>query len=444
MAPPFDKKYCHINTKNFDVACVGDIHGDPSVLIQTLESLRYGSSADNSVPLLVIPNDVKQWANACDCSNNNTMLPLEAMKKIAFNVSSLHKPFVFVLLGDLLDNVRLKIEVHYGNELRGGMGFGNMGCGGPVTQLGMLMILVQVHKVLKSKGGYVLWIAGNHDIANVDPTSLNAHICDKNAPLLNAKIDKKSKVTPYPTCDANKGHAFSQEHVDNVLSWMQQLPTFTMGTITHIDALNNKKLYLLVHGYLSMSLLQAMIPHVGEKLQAAVMRATNTRDPVPVINMINTQFSPLFYLPDNKRQINARNSALALNQSLHPKTPWWCRAFENGAMIDDENDVPLNIGIDVVVKGHDVHAEPKHLTSQFSDGRTFEVYCMDTGSSVSMGPHNKVVARLLFSKDYDPEISVTKNMHSVYYGDQKISPCMVSEKAAMGTHSKFLNIRRDT
>ncbi len=428
--PAFANKYSEIDTKKYDVACVGDVHGDPSVLVQTIESMRYGETAEDSVPLFIIPPALKLWANSCDCTNSSTRLPLKDIKKLRFNVKNLKKPFVFVLLGDILDNVRPSVEVHYANEMRGDMGYGNLGCGGPVTQLGIMIILVQLHLLLKTQGGYVLWIAGNHDIANVDPSPLNAHICKKYAPLLNAKVVKKTNVQSYATCDHAHNNAFSQEHVDNVLKYMEQIPTFTMGTLKHITSSGKRQTVLLVHGYLSMSLIQSMTAVLGNEFSDKVAEAKRKLDPLPLIAHINKAFSPLFFLPTNTRQMNARNRILALNKSLHPYTPWWCRAFENGSMIDDRSDVPLNVGIDVVVKGHDVHSEPKHLISQFSPTEIFQVYCMDTGSSVSMGPHNKVVARILFCNGYDPEISVIRNKTSVYYGDTKLSPCTLSNMAA--------------
>lgn len=301
---------------------IGDVHGD---LLAMLSALRLTGCVN-------IPDNVLQKVHICHEGNNNSSrigfpLTREEMASIQWRPGCRH---VVAFLGDVLDNRRRSEDI-----------FGVCAMTGTQTQ--MLDLLDQLRQQALPQGGCVIFILGNHDVANMTrdvDLGLLMNGCTDYAPRFHSRIRTTTgQQREYNTCHIDENgqvtEQFSQEHVNHMLEKIHPLNPVAVARVNFSNA-DPQSSVLLVHGGLDH---RAFLPNVHPGNAVANLR---------FINQVYTE--ALF------RQVADAQNIL---KSIGERAPTWCRPSFLGMTKGDQfwqsspEELMTFFGAPSMIKAHD-------------------------------------------------------------------------------------------
>ena len=323
----------------YGVVCVGDVHGDLRAFLGVL----------SSAGLARVPENVLAVARACPRQHEERRRnePLDASQ---FNsVRWTGGTAAVIFLGDVLDNRRGEDADEHGV------------CAHKGTQTQLMKFLVALHDQARESGGRVIWVLGNHDVAN----AMGGQIaCRKYAPRWHTSPDNPEDV--YETCGADGD--FSQRHRSHVSRQMRRVEAVAVAAI--VDA-RGRPQALCMHGGLTRESLAwfARLSRVRDVSRVyGLLEAGTPEDAVENVRRLNLLFHHAIH-GFSRRQKIAR-SVVQKNLSLMPT---WCRP----KTVEDPATMRRLFHTSRLFKAHDVQKSGANCSGE---GDT--VVCkLDTGMS---------------------------------------------------------------
>ena len=286
-----------------EIVMIGDVHGDLMPMMAILEHAKLIKTEDMELLTRCFRstpgNDYKKEVLHIGGS-------LEMERNILNRLQWIGGDKVVVFLGDILDNRRSSIADTYGV------------CGLPPTQQFLMKALVHLNTQALLKGGRIVWVLGNHCMANISPkyhirlsTYAPKYFVDANSKL--GDVYNNSIPTP----------AWREE----VCKYMRELSATTFVLITRCQI----PYALGLHGGLTQKFAQTAQMKESDGLGTTL---DNMR------------------LGHTKLWNDFTNMKFQLEQTID-MYPTWCRFNE----IDTEITKHY-MGVDIIFKGHDV--QPSH------------------------------------------------------------------------------------
>ena len=325
----------------------GDVHGDLLALVRVLKLTT----------CVRVTDEVLQALEVCPVTQEENARSGWPLTQAQFDSICWYKgkKHYVALLGDVLDNRRGTDADPWGV------------CGKTGTQTMMLQLLVRLKRQAQSEGGDVLFVLGNHDVANL---TRNPNVgglrrgCGDYAPHTHLRQDG----TSYATCqDAD---AFSAEHVAHMLELTEELKPVAVARVDFEES----KSVLLVHGGVDLH------------IYANDLRNDDADANLQTINR--------FFVNALWKQDPVSNAFLAKHVE---RLPTWCRP----AMLGPEKCTPFlqatpqqlqaYLGASRLVKGHDTQTNRR-------------IRCAQTNLHLVSGPNHAV------DEYFGEDVKVTSTM----------------------------------
>lgn len=305
---------------------IGDVHGD---LLAMLSALRLTGCVD-------IPDHVLQKVHICHEGELRSRIgfPLtpEEMASIQWRPGCRH---VVAFLGDVLDNRRRLSKDIFGV------------CAMTGTQTQMLDLLYQLRMQALPQGGCVIFVLGNHDVANMTrdvDLGLLVDGCTNYAPRVHSRIRSNGQQREYVTCQTDENNRateqFSQEHVQHMLEKIRHLSPVAVARVNFSNA-DPRSSVLLVHGGLDH---RAFLPNV------------HPGKDVENLQFINRVYIDALFNHDEEAQN-------MLKDDIGPRAPTWCRPSFLGVTRGDQflqsspEELMTFFGAPSMIKAHDVQSQ---------------------------------------------------------------------------------------
>lgn len=299
---------------------IGDVHGDMLAMLSALALTRCVS----------VPPTILQKLQVCPTGNGNHRhgFPLTAaeMNSIIW-VGGKH---CVAFLGDVLDN-RRRSEDLYGN------------CAMTGTQTQMLELLNRLYEQAKQAGGRILFILGNHDVANMTrdvDLGMLVNGCTNYAPRYHRRVRSNGQEREYITCEVDENsqasEQFSEEHVNHMLQKIYPMQPVAVARVDFAGAPQSS--VLLVHG--------------GLDHRAFFGDGDPQHDKNTNLKIINRVYTHALFKNDAHSQ--------GILKQIGERAPTWCRPSFLGASPDDQfwqsspQELMAFFGAPSMVKAHDV------------------------------------------------------------------------------------------
>jgi hypothetical protein len=336
----------NISNYNGRVFLIGDVHGDVRAVVRAL-----ALTGCVHVPQSVLDSaDVCHSGEAAHIGSDNVVYPvgvklnpIGSIKDIKWKANCKH---VVTFLGDILDN--------RGRD-RSNPSPPNGECGTAGGEIQILDILLKLFMEAKKQGGRLLWVLGNHDIANVANTEPT--FCRAFAPQ---QYVKNGAIRE--TCDGNKFSTGYMEHLRYYMDIMQPvaIARFHNGGDTAFiachggidcgvfDIYGDTRKNILIPGAVNANIkfVNALYDvgvtrtHVDDHLIRKICRS---------IPKIIPGLSMMVPCVDAARQCAI---AMITSDKTRPRMPHWCRPKKMTKR--STYDLAIYFGAGIIMKGHDV------------------------------------------------------------------------------------------
>ena len=332
------------------VFMIGDVHGDIRAVLRSLAL----TGCVNVSPDVLEAADVCHSGVATYIDRDNKVQPsgtqLKPIKDIKKGISWKHGcNHIVTFLGDILDNRGR----HRWNPYPP-----NGECGTAGGEMQILEILVRLHAEAKLQGGHLLWVLGNHDIANAANTEPT--FCRDFAPQQyvynNIILD---------TCDGNK---FSAAYMELLRAYMRILRPVAVarfhsgggtaciachgGIDCGVFDIDNR-----IRGVRKNVLIPGAVDENIEFLNALYdVGVTRRYVDDKLINKICSSIPYILpevpWMKPSTRAARICARSIITSDKTRPRMPHWCRPKKMTAKTTA--DLLKYFGAGIIMKGHDV------------------------------------------------------------------------------------------
>lgn len=288
------------------IVCIGDMHGDLSPFLEVMVKAR----------LISVPQDVMDAGMVCHTSKDEqerTGYPIT--RKQAHSISWIGKTAVAVFTGDILDNRRSANQDKFGV------------CGRTGTQEMIMYLLWRLNQLARRNGGRVIWVLGNHDVANYVKDERNS-MCRSYAPQLSYDEEKDEN---YHTCGPLG--EFSDARLEKI-----KRKVIGIRAVAILRIIYRGDSVLVMHGGL------CQIGTLAAETFPLPYRINKAYTPQQNVHILNSIFWDAAHGSELATKVINYYSEIL---------PTWCRPTR----IDNADDMRDYFGTAKLVKAHDVQKE---------------------------------------------------------------------------------------
>lgn len=305
---------------------IGDVHGDMLAMLSALALTRCVS----------VPPTILQKLQVCPTGNDNSRHGFPLAGAEVNSIVWVGGANYVAFLGDILDN-RRRSEDLYGN------------CAMTGTQTQMLELLNRLYKQAESAGGRIIFILGNHDVANMTRDAelgMLVNGCADYAPRYH-RVRSNGQEQEYITCEVDENNQaseqFSKEHVDHMLGKIYPMQPVAVARVDFAGAPQSS--VLLVHG--------------GLDHRALFGDGDPQHDKDTNLKLINRVYTYALFGNDE--------SAQNILKRIGEKAPTWCRPSFLGPSPNDQfwqsssRELMAFFGAPSMIKAHDIQLQDRMI-----------------------------------------------------------------------------------